>query len=190
MAEIWKFLKEMEAEYGLLTLIYILIGFGFVYLVRKSLEHTVENVIDTAFARQKKEIELIAERQSAFIEKVQTDQLTAVHYYFGRLESIMADLNRSRGGFEVPKLFKISPSGERDIVPLTAVFVELESKKTVLGQKFYELLKRRADIVLRFASAGSDAELKSIMEDKQKNADEINRLVDREFNMQAARRGE
>ena len=104
---------------------------------------------------------MLLQRRSNFEEKVLLDQYDVVTKLQLKLGNISADLNRLRSGMEVEGLKK-----GKDIVPLSEVYIDLQVKRFLLKEAFYNLLRKEADSLLAFSNT--------------KEADELSRLG-REF---------
>jgi hypothetical protein len=152
MNEILKWL----GEYSLPVVILIGIGGGFLFVFQKAAEKAVAQ----AFDRHAKALELRLARRSAFEEKLLTDRYAALVELNGRLDQFMTILNRIRSGQPAPKGFYATSrrDGSREIVPLTAIYEQIEAKRLTLAEEFHELLYEKARLALQAAQLGPDPE--------------------------------
>lgn len=89
-----------------------------------------------------------------------TDRYAALVELNGRLDQSMTILNRIRSGQPAPKGFYATSrrDGSREIVPLTAIYEEIEAKRLTLAEEFHELLYEKARLALQAAQLGPDPE--------------------------------
>lgn len=150
-------LLKWAGQYSAPVVILLACGAALIFVFR----YVVEKAVEAEFDKRTKRIELLLERRSNFEEKVLLDQYEAVTALQLKLGNVGADLNRMRNGIEVEGLMN-----GKDIVPLSDIYVELQAKRFLLKEEFYNLLQKRADNLRAFANA--------------RNADEVSRLG-REF---------
>ncbi len=137
-------------QYSIPVVILLACGAALVFVLR----HVVEKAVDNQFEKRQKRLELLLERRSKFEEKVLLDQYEAVAKLQLKLASIGADINRMRSGIKVEGLMK-----GKDIVPLSEVYIELQAKRFLLKEGFYELLSKEADNLLTFGNANDPDEV-------------------------------
>lgn len=150
-------LIKWAGQYSAPVVILLACGAALIFVFR----YVVEKAVESEFDKRNKRLELLLERRSNFEEKVLLDQYEVVTQLQLKLGNIGADLNRMRSGIEVEGLMK-----GKDIVPLSEVYIELQAKRFLLKEEFYNLLKKQADSLLALANA--------------KEPDEVSRLG-REF---------
>jgi hypothetical protein len=127
----------------------LLLAFGAAMLfVTKSI---VERSIAYEFDTKSKVFEKLLERRSAFEDKVLSDRFGLITGLSARLERVMTNLNRLRSGQQPSNGFM----RENEIVPLTEVFEDLEIHRLVLGEDFYRIFSRQAQLALRAANPSS-----------------------------------
>jgi hypothetical protein len=172
--------------YGWRLTIIIAAAVALIFLLQKVVQTATEKAVENSFAREAKLFELVAGRRSSFLQKVQTDRWEAVNDFLIRIERITTNLNRARSGTDVPGLFKADAHGSNDIVPLTAIFEELEGKRFLLGPDFYRLLQRQAELTLQFGQAKSDEDITQFVEAKSKNLSALQEELDKVFRLTSA----
>jgi hypothetical protein len=127
----------------------LLIAFGAAMLFVTKL--IVEKSVAYEFDTKTKVFEKLLERRSAFEDKVLSDRFALITGLSTRLERVMTNLNRLRSNQQVPDGFM----RENEIVPLTEVFEDLEVHRLVLGEDFYRLVSRQAQLALKAANLSS-----------------------------------
>lgn len=150
MPDILKWLSD----YSLPVVILIVIGGGFLFVFQKAAEKAVAQ----AFDRHAKAFELRLTRRSAFEEKLLTDRYEALVELNGRLDQFMTIVNRIRSGQPAPKGFYATGRNDQEIVPLTAIYEQIEAKRLTLAEEFHELLHEKARLALQAARLGPDPE--------------------------------
>jgi hypothetical protein len=111
------------------------------------LKTVTENAISSQFEEYKKEMGLRLERRSNFEERILLDRYTLVHDIQTKIGRVTTDLNRLRSGAKVKGLIE-----NHDIVPLTEVFDLLDTNRYLLTDRFYDLLSKEAQVVLKCAN--------------------------------------
>jgi len=141
------FLNELikwVGQYSAPVVILLACGAALIFVFR----YVVEKAVQSEFDKRNKRLELLLERRSNFEEKVLLDQYEVVIQLQLKLGNIGADLNRMHSGIEVEGLMK-----GKDIVPLSEVYIELQAKRFLLKEEFYNLLRKQADSLLALANA-------------------------------------
>jgi hypothetical protein len=160
----------------------VAVAVALIALGRKVAEKAAEKAVEHTFAKAQKDYELSAGRRSAFVQRVLTDRWEAVDDLFERLQRIATNLNRARTGHAVPADFFDAGAKGQDVVPLTAVFDDLQIKRLLLGEKFYEFLVKRAELVLAVAQfLDNEAAFNELAGNLEKNAALIRNEVERQF---------
>jgi len=110
---------------------------GITFVLREAVKTAVNNTL-----------ELRLKRRSAFEDKVLSDRFSLIIGLSTRLERIMTNLNRRRAGQDIPNGFM----NLNEIVPLTEVFEDLIVHRLVLGERFYDLFRKMAELASRAAN--------------------------------------
>jgi hypothetical protein len=87
-------------------------------------------------------------RRSTFEERVLTDRYEAFVDLTSRLQHIATDINRLRNGHQAVDDFM----KDNEVVPLTAVYEDLNIRRLLLGDKRHDLLREAARIALSMAN--------------------------------------
>jgi hypothetical protein len=177
---------QLGRTYGLELTSVIVLAVIFIFVLQKVVQTASEKAVERAFAREAKIFELVAGRRSSFVQKLQADRWEAINDFIIRIERITTNVTRSRKGIEVPHLFKAESNGTRDIVPLTAVFEDLEGKRSLLGEEFHRILHERAFITLRYAQAESNDYMDKFISEKVSNTSDLDKELDRVFRLTTA----
>ena len=74
----------------------------------------------------------------------------------------------------------------QNIVPLTAVFEDLEGKRSLLGEEFHRILHERAFITLRYAQAELNDYMDKFISEKVSNTSDLDKELDRVFRLTTA----
>lgn len=143
-------LKWLSA-YSLPVVILLAIGGAFLFVFQK----IAEKAVAQAFDRHAKALELRLTRRSAFEEKILTDRYLALLELNGRLHQFLTTLNRMRSGQPAPEGF-YADGHPREVVPLTAIFEDIEAKRLTLAEEFHELLVQKAQLALEAVNLGPD----------------------------------
>ena len=157
-------LLTWAANYSMPVLILLAIGSAFTFVFQK----IVEKAVEAQFDRRTKRIELLLEKRSNFEEKVLLDQYKTVADLQTKLSRVGADLRRARGGVNVKGLYK-----DNEILPLSAIFLELEAKQFLLRKEFHTLLLQEANNLLKFANTKAQEEASTLMLEYQQLNDEF-----------------
>ena len=137
-------LMKWAGQYSAPVIILLSCGYALIFIF----QHVVKKAVEAEFDKRNKRLELLLQRRSNFEEKVLLGQYEAVTELQLKLGNIAADLNRLRSGMEVEGLMK-----GKDIVPLSKVYIDLQAKRFLLKEEFYNLLNKEADNLLAFANA-------------------------------------
>ena len=146
-------LIEWLGQYSAPIIVLLASGAALLFAMRTVTEKAVAAQIE----RYQKEITLRLERRSRFEERVLLDQYTTVGELLGRMVRVTTDLNRRAHGVDVEGLYH-----GNELVPLTAVYEDLSSKRYLLGERFHPLLLQLANTVLALANARDDAQSKQL----------------------------
>lgn len=144
---------EWIQKYSAPVVILLACGAALIFL----LQQVVEKSVESEFEKRNKRIELLLTRRSNFEEKVLLDQYNTVIDLQSRIGKIGADLNRLRHGIKVESFMK-----GNEIVPLTEIYLELQSKQFLLKEEFYEILQNEADNLLALANAKKPEEIERL----------------------------
>ncbi len=137
----------------------------------------VERSIASEFDAKSKIFETLLERRSAFEEKVLSDRFALITGLSTRLERVMTNLNRLRSGQPVPDGFM----KQNEIVALTEVFEDMEVHRLVLGEAFYGLFSKHAQLALKVANVSSAEDWRKGAEEWSHLRDEIRLAVEESF---------
>jgi hypothetical protein len=151
-------------DYSALGATFLVGGAALVYVIRI----VVDKAIAAEFDKRNKRLELLLKRRSDFEERVLLDQYESVSRFILMLGKIGADLNRRRNGIEVSGLM----SGT-EIVPLSELYIELESKRFFLKPRQYEILRKSADNLLEFAKAEQHHEMLRVKKEQSQLKEEL-----------------
>lgn len=121
------------------------------------LQQVVEKSVESEFEKRNKRFELLLSRRSNFEEKVLLDQYNTVVDLQSRISKIGADINRIHHGIKVDNLMN-----GNEIVPLTEIYLELQAKRFLLKEEFYEILQDEANNLLAFANAKEPGEIERL----------------------------
>lgn len=165
-------LIQWANNYSAPVAILLAIGAALVFVLR----HVVVKAVEVEFERRNKRLELLLQRRSNFEEKVLLDQYQAVTELQWRLGEISANLARLRNGIEVKGLMR----GD-DIVPLSEVYVEIETKRFLLKEEFHDLLQKEAQNLLAFANAKTPKEASELRREFIQLNEEFNEQMKRSF---------
>lgn len=147
-----EFLKWLSM-YSLPVVILIVLGAGFVFILKM----ISEKAISGQFDKYRKRADLELERRSGFEEKILLDRYNIIHELHKRIEFVMTNTNRSRNGRSVKGFM----AGD-EIVSLTEVYESLQINRFLIPKQFYDNLTAQCNIALSFANA--------------KDAEQVNRL--------------
>src|SRR5215211_5141206 len=173
MTEILSLLENYSPTIAVL----LILATAFLYVLKLVVDRSVAASFDTKL----KELELKLQRRSAFEDKVLTDRFELVTSFSARLEAVMTNLNRIRSGLPT-----VPPEGfmeGNEIVTLTGIFVDLEVHRVVLGEEFYDLFTRQAQLALKFSNVGEQNEYKELAEEKVHLDEELRSSVDAAFSI-------
>ncbi len=168
-------LLKWAGQYSAPVVILLACGAALIFAFR----HVVEKAVEGEFEKRNKRIELLLKRRSNFEEKVLLDQYDAVTKLQLKLGNIAADLNRLRRGMEVKGLKK-----GKDIVPLSEVYIDLQAKRFLLKEAFYNLLRKEADSLLAFANAKEPDEISRLGREFLKLNETFREEMNREFGIE------
>jgi hypothetical protein len=177
---------QLGRTYGWELTSVVVLAVILIFVLQKVVQIAAEKAVERAFAREAKIFELVAGRRSSFVQKLQADRWEAINDFIIDIERITTNVTRSRKGIEVADFFKVESNGTRDIVPLTAVFEELEGKRSLLGEEFHRILHERAFITLRYAQAESNDYMDKFISEKVSNTSDLDKELDRVFRLTTA----
>jgi len=162
-------------DYSPPVAILIVVVLAIIYVLRT----TVDKRIAQAFDEKAKAFEILFKRRSDFEDRVLTTRFTLVTELTSRLERVATNLNRLSSGVEPdPEFMK-----GNEVVPLTALFEEIQIHRLVLTEDLYKLLNRRAQIALELANAGDPEIRRRIMLEWESNREKIRALVRNMFQL-------
>jgi hypothetical protein len=134
----------------------IALSAGLLYLLRLG----VERGVAAGFAAHARARDLELTRRSGFEERILMERYTLVTSLAARLERLATQLNRVRAGGQAPDGFRDGA----EVVPLTELFGEIVVHRLALGEDLFEALHQQAQLLLRLARAGNDAEARELGE--------------------------
>jgi hypothetical protein len=129
------------------------------------------------FDTKSKIFEKLLERRSAFEDKVLSDRFALITGLSARLERVMTNLNRLRSGQQPPDGFM----RQNEIVPLTEIFEDVTVHRLVLGEDFYGLFSRQAQLALKAANVASSEEWRSSGEEWARLREELRLAAEAAF---------
>ncbi|MGY1804808.1 hypothetical protein ACI78T_16115 [Blastococcus sp. SYSU D00922] len=159
------------ADYSLPVVVLLAVGAVFLFAARTVVEKAVSARLD-AYAE---ELKLRLGRRSGFEEKILTDRYVAFLDLFTRLQRITTELNRAQHGQPLPEGFLVGG----DLVPLTAVYEELNVQELLLGPRLHTALTDAAAAVLQLANGDDDGWLPAVAR--------LERAADEEFGLSGIR---
>ena len=166
-------------EYSPPVVLLLLVGSAVLFVLRL----TVEKSIATSFEAHAKKLELRLARRSTFEEKVLADRYALVTDLSARLQKVMTNLNRMRSGQPVPEGFM----KQKEIVPLTEIFEDLETHRLALTEEFYQLFQGNAQLVLKAANARNPQEWDDIAKEWLRLGEEIRSAAENTFRIREIR---
>lgn len=131
------------SEYSPAIAILIIFAAATIFVLRTVVEKAVTSRLDL----YAEEATLRLGRRSDFEARVLTDRYEIFVDLLTRLSQIATNINRIRHGSEIEGFM----SGN-EIVPLTAVYEELNIRKILLGEKLHDALREGANIALHMAN--------------------------------------
>ena len=137
-------LLDWLTKYSPAVVVLIALGAAMLFVTKLIMERSIAYPFDT----KSKFFDKLLERRSAFEDKVLSDRFALISGLSARLERVMTNLNRIRSGQQAPDGFM----RENEILPLTEVFEDLEIHRLVLGEDFYRLFSRQAQLALKAAN--------------------------------------
>ena len=140
-------LLEWLAKYSPAVAVLIAFGAALLFVIKL----IVEKSIASEFDAKSKMFEAVLKRRSAFEEKVLSDRFALITGLAARLERVMTNLNRLKSGYPTPDGFV----KQNEIIPLTEIFEDVKIHRLVLGEDFYTLFLKQAEVVLEAANAPS-----------------------------------
>jgi hypothetical protein len=150
--------------------IVVLLGFLLMVLViRLLIRHTIAN----AFEEQKKTFAILFKRRSDFEDRVIAARFTLVTELTSRLERVGTNLNRIYNGEEPDTGFMRG----NDVVPLTAIFEDLQVHRLVLTEELHQLLHRRAEIALELSKTREKEARRKLTDEWDSNHKKLRVLV-------------
>jgi hypothetical protein len=126
-----------------------------------------------------KEIETRIARRSDLEKQILLDQYKLVVDIQKRLVRVATELNRRRSGIAVPDLIKGS-----EVVPLTAIFEDLERNRWLLKQEFYDVLLDHAKFLLKLANITDSQEWTAAQTEYQKLSHRITSAANNVFGIE------
>jgi hypothetical protein len=110
-------------------------------------KQVTENAISAQFEQYKKEVELRLQRRSNFEERVLLDRYVLLREIHSKIGRVMTDLNRSKSGSIVKGLIQ-----DHDIVPLTSVVELIEQDRSLITERFREILLNQVELAIKYAN--------------------------------------
>src|SRR5207249_4758964 len=133
-------LLEWLAKYSPAVVVLLALGAALLFVIKL----IVEKSIASEFDAKSKMFEAVLKRRSAFEEKVLSDRFALITGLAARLERVMT-------GYPTPNGFV----KQNEIIPLTEIFEDVKIHRLVLGDDFYTLFLKQAEVVLEAANAPS-----------------------------------
>src|SRR2546430_7372581 len=140
-------LLEWLAKYSPAVVVLLALGAALLFVIKL----IVEKSIASEFDAKSKMFDAVLKRRSAFEEKVLSDRFALITGLAARLERVMTNLNRLKSGYPTPDGFV----KQNEIIPLTEIFEDVKIHRLVLGDDFYTLFLKQAEVVLEAANAPS-----------------------------------
>lgn len=163
---------KWSSQYSIPVLVLICVGAALVFVLKLTTEQAIEN----QFKQHARELELKLERRSAFEQQVLLDRYKLVSEFAQRLQRITTDLNRASHGMKVEGLYQGS-----ELVPLTAIFEDLSTKRFQLSDQFYQLFDRQARVVLSLANAKTAEERVKVEAEWVRGLDQLMKMANDQF---------
>ena len=135
---------EWFEEYSFGIVLLLVLASALIYVIRI----VVEKAVNARFDKYSTELALSLGRRSNFEERVLVDRYSAFTDLTTRLETIATEINRLRHGGTAEQGFLVG----NEIVPLTRVYEDLESKRLLLGERLYGEVREAARITLHLAN--------------------------------------
>jgi hypothetical protein len=142
-------LLDWLKDYSPLVVVLLGLAAGFLFLAKTVVEQAVTARLDV----YAEDLRLRLGRRSGFEEKILTDRYVAFLDLFTRLQRITTELNRHRHGHPLPEGFLVGG----DVVPLTAVYEDLNVQQLLLGPRMHAALLGAANGALHMATGTDDA---------------------------------
>ncbi|SNS95668.1 hypothetical protein SAMN06893096_111100 [Geodermatophilus pulveris] len=135
-------------DYSPIVVALLAVGAAFLFLAKTVVEQAVSARLDV----YAEDLRLRLGRRSGFEEKILTDRYLAFLDLFTRLQRITTEVNRGRHGQTLPEGFLVGG----DLVPLTAVYEDLNVRQLLLGPRLHPALVDAAAATLQLANGAAE----------------------------------